>query len=133
MLELKDYVNGRWEDARSGGRFDVVNPATGETIATAPDSAPPESGRLSAGCAGGRRMSPIAPHPITPSSPMPSHHTHVGTSGPGVGVGTGTRLNPGWPPSMDRSIAHRGRPRVELQRREPHATRPAPSPCACRI
>jgi betaine-aldehyde dehydrogenase len=40
MLELKNYIDGQWRDAQGGARFDVVNPATGETIATAPDSAP---------------------------------------------------------------------------------------------
>ena len=40
MLELKNFIDGEWRDAQGGGRFDVVNPATGETIATAPDSAP---------------------------------------------------------------------------------------------
>jgi acyl-CoA reductase-like NAD-dependent aldehyde dehydrogenase len=40
MLELKNYVDGTFRDAESGARFDVVNPATGETIATAPDSSP---------------------------------------------------------------------------------------------
>src|SRR5262245_33698195 len=40
MLELKNYVDGQWVDAQSGARFDVVNPASGVTIATAPDSAP---------------------------------------------------------------------------------------------
>jgi betaine-aldehyde dehydrogenase len=40
MLELKSYIDGTFRDAESGARFDVVNPATGETIATAPDSSP---------------------------------------------------------------------------------------------
>jgi acyl-CoA reductase-like NAD-dependent aldehyde dehydrogenase len=40
MLELKNYVDGTFRDAESGARFDVVNPATGESIATAPDSSP---------------------------------------------------------------------------------------------
>ncbi|KAA0917890.1 NAD-dependent succinate-semialdehyde dehydrogenase [Dietzia sp. ANT_WB102] len=31
------HVDGRWRDAASGARFDVVNPATGETIATVAD------------------------------------------------------------------------------------------------
>jgi acyl-CoA reductase-like NAD-dependent aldehyde dehydrogenase len=38
--ELKNYVDGAWIDARDGERFDVFNPATGEVIATAPDSKP---------------------------------------------------------------------------------------------
>jgi betaine-aldehyde dehydrogenase len=45
MLELKNYVDGGFRDAESGARFDVVNPATGETIATAPDSAPSDVDR----------------------------------------------------------------------------------------
>jgi acyl-CoA reductase-like NAD-dependent aldehyde dehydrogenase len=40
MLELKNYVDGAFRDAESGATFDVMNPATGETIATAPDSSP---------------------------------------------------------------------------------------------
>jgi acyl-CoA reductase-like NAD-dependent aldehyde dehydrogenase len=40
MLELKNDVDGVFRDAESGALFDVVNPATGETIATAPDSTP---------------------------------------------------------------------------------------------
>jgi acyl-CoA reductase-like NAD-dependent aldehyde dehydrogenase len=35
---LQNYIDGKWVDALSGGRFDVFNPATGEVIATAPDS-----------------------------------------------------------------------------------------------
>jgi acyl-CoA reductase-like NAD-dependent aldehyde dehydrogenase len=35
---LQNYVDGKWVDAIDGGRFDVFNPATGEVIATAPDS-----------------------------------------------------------------------------------------------
>jgi len=38
--ELRNYVDGVWVDARDGERFDVFNPATGEVIATAPDSKP---------------------------------------------------------------------------------------------
>src|SRR5262245_65361493 len=38
--ELKNYIDGQWLDARDGERFDVFNPATGEVIATAPDSKP---------------------------------------------------------------------------------------------
>jgi acyl-CoA reductase-like NAD-dependent aldehyde dehydrogenase len=35
---LHNYIDGRWVDAAEGGRFDVHDPATGEVIATAPDS-----------------------------------------------------------------------------------------------
>ncbi|XP_060862277.1 succinate-semialdehyde dehydrogenase, mitochondrial isoform X1 [Metopolophium dirhodum] len=37
MWPTKAYVNGEWCDAKSGKTFDVVNPATGKTIATVPD------------------------------------------------------------------------------------------------
>ncbi len=37
---LQNYVDGKWVDALDGGRFDVFDPATGEVIATAPDSQP---------------------------------------------------------------------------------------------
>jgi acyl-CoA reductase-like NAD-dependent aldehyde dehydrogenase len=35
---LQNYIDGTWVDAADGERFDVFNPATGEVIATAPDS-----------------------------------------------------------------------------------------------
>ncbi len=35
---LQNYVDGKFVDAADGDRFDVFNPATGEVIATAPDS-----------------------------------------------------------------------------------------------
>jgi betaine-aldehyde dehydrogenase len=35
---LQNYIDGKWVDAQEGARFDVFNPATGEVIATAPDS-----------------------------------------------------------------------------------------------
>ena len=35
---LQNFIDGTWVDASDGGRFDVFNPATGEVIATAPDS-----------------------------------------------------------------------------------------------
>jgi betaine-aldehyde dehydrogenase len=35
---LQNYIDGKWVDALDGGRFDVFNPATGEVIATSPDS-----------------------------------------------------------------------------------------------
>jgi acyl-CoA reductase-like NAD-dependent aldehyde dehydrogenase len=37
---LLNFIDGRWADAQDGGRLDVFNPATGEVIATAPDSKP---------------------------------------------------------------------------------------------
>ena len=39
-MELQNYVNGKWVDAQDGSRFDVFEPATGEVLATAPDSKP---------------------------------------------------------------------------------------------
>jgi betaine-aldehyde dehydrogenase len=38
MKELQNFIDGKWVDAREGSRFDVVDPATEEVIATAPDS-----------------------------------------------------------------------------------------------
>jgi acyl-CoA reductase-like NAD-dependent aldehyde dehydrogenase len=35
---LQNYIDGKWVDAVDGQRFDVFDPATGEVIATAPDS-----------------------------------------------------------------------------------------------
>jgi acyl-CoA reductase-like NAD-dependent aldehyde dehydrogenase len=35
---LQNFIDGKWVDARDGSRFDVFDPATGEVIATAPDS-----------------------------------------------------------------------------------------------
>ena len=35
---LQNFIDGKWVDARDGQRFDVFDPATGEVIATAPDS-----------------------------------------------------------------------------------------------
>jgi acyl-CoA reductase-like NAD-dependent aldehyde dehydrogenase len=35
---LQNFIDGKWVDAQDGARFDVFNPATGEVIATAPDS-----------------------------------------------------------------------------------------------
>jgi acyl-CoA reductase-like NAD-dependent aldehyde dehydrogenase len=42
---LQNYIDGKWVDAIDGGRFDVFNPATGEVIATAPDSQPADVAR----------------------------------------------------------------------------------------
>jgi betaine-aldehyde dehydrogenase len=35
---LQNFIDGKWVDAQDGDRFDVYNPATGEVIATAPQS-----------------------------------------------------------------------------------------------
>jgi acyl-CoA reductase-like NAD-dependent aldehyde dehydrogenase len=40
MDEARMYVDGEWVDAAGGGRFEVVNPATGEVVATVPDAGP---------------------------------------------------------------------------------------------
>jgi acyl-CoA reductase-like NAD-dependent aldehyde dehydrogenase len=37
---LQNYIGGAWLDAADGSRLDVFDPATGEVIATAPDSKP---------------------------------------------------------------------------------------------
>jgi betaine-aldehyde dehydrogenase len=42
---LQNYIDGKWVDAIDGGRFDVFDPATGEVIATAPDSQPADVDR----------------------------------------------------------------------------------------
>ncbi len=39
---LQNHIDGKWVDAQEGGRFDVFNPATGEVIATAPQSTQPD-------------------------------------------------------------------------------------------
>jgi acyl-CoA reductase-like NAD-dependent aldehyde dehydrogenase len=40
VLELQNYVDGKWVDAAAGGRFDVFDPADGSVIARAADSQP---------------------------------------------------------------------------------------------
>ncbi|HEX8862293.1 MAG TPA: aldehyde dehydrogenase family protein [Actinomycetes bacterium] len=40
MADARMYVDGKWVDAADGGRFEVLNPATGEVIATVPDARP---------------------------------------------------------------------------------------------
>jgi acyl-CoA reductase-like NAD-dependent aldehyde dehydrogenase len=40
MADARMYVDGKWVDAIDGGRFEVLNPATGEVIATVPDAQP---------------------------------------------------------------------------------------------
>jgi acyl-CoA reductase-like NAD-dependent aldehyde dehydrogenase len=42
---LQNLVDGKWVDALEGKRFDVVDPSTGEVIATAPDSQPADVDR----------------------------------------------------------------------------------------
>jgi len=41
--DLQMYIDGKWVDALDGERFDVVNPATGEVIATAPLGKPEDA------------------------------------------------------------------------------------------
>src|SRR5712691_8483993 len=43
--ELQNFIDGEWVDAADGTRFDVTNPATGEVIATVPDSKPEDAER----------------------------------------------------------------------------------------
>jgi acyl-CoA reductase-like NAD-dependent aldehyde dehydrogenase len=40
MADARIYVDGKWVDAIDGGRFEVLNPATGEVVATVPDAHP---------------------------------------------------------------------------------------------
>ncbi len=42
-VELQNYIDGKWVDAQDGSRFDVFEPATGEVLATAPDSKPSDT------------------------------------------------------------------------------------------
>lgn len=37
LIKTKAYVNGRWVTAGSNKTFDVINPATGQLIASIPD------------------------------------------------------------------------------------------------
>jgi succinate-semialdehyde dehydrogenase/glutarate-semialdehyde dehydrogenase len=37
LLQTKGYINGSWVDAASGDTFDVINPATLDTLATLPE------------------------------------------------------------------------------------------------
>jgi (Z)-2-((N-methylformamido)methylene)-5-hydroxybutyrolactone dehydrogenase len=39
------YVNGRWEDAQSGARFDSINPFNGDVCATMADASEEDAGR----------------------------------------------------------------------------------------
>jgi betaine-aldehyde dehydrogenase len=43
MGDAQMYIDGKWLDAASGKRFDVMDPATGETFATVPDAQPEDS------------------------------------------------------------------------------------------
>jgi betaine-aldehyde dehydrogenase len=42
VRELQNYVNGKWVDTSDGRRFDVFDPSSGEVIARAADSQPPD-------------------------------------------------------------------------------------------
>ena len=39
-LKLTHYINGRWTDSQSSEWRDVINPATGETLAQVPSPTP---------------------------------------------------------------------------------------------
>ena len=43
MGDAQMYIDGKWLDAAAGKRFDVVDPATGETFATVPDAQPEDA------------------------------------------------------------------------------------------
>ena len=36
LTELRNFVGGQWVDAVDGGTMEVLNPATGETVARVP-------------------------------------------------------------------------------------------------
>ena len=38
--QYKNYINGKWVDAKSGAQFERANPATGELIGTFAKSGP---------------------------------------------------------------------------------------------
>jgi betaine-aldehyde dehydrogenase len=40
VQELRNFIGGRWVDAKDGGRADLVDPSTGEVFAAAPVSGP---------------------------------------------------------------------------------------------
>ena len=42
LIKVSNYVNGQWVDSATNEWIDVVNPATGETIAQTPSSTPDE-------------------------------------------------------------------------------------------
>jgi betaine-aldehyde dehydrogenase len=42
MTDLQNYIDGKWIDAADGKRFDVFDPATGQVVARAADSQPPD-------------------------------------------------------------------------------------------
>src|SRR5438105_15912570 len=43
MGDAQMYIDGKWLDAAEGKRFDVMDPATGETFATVPDAQPEDA------------------------------------------------------------------------------------------
>jgi succinate-semialdehyde dehydrogenase / glutarate-semialdehyde dehydrogenase len=45
LLQTKGYINGEWCDAKSGKTFEVVDPATGDTIATLPEMGKEDTAR----------------------------------------------------------------------------------------
>jgi len=45
MRTYKNFIDGEWVDAASGGSLDVINPATREVIARVPDSGPADVDR----------------------------------------------------------------------------------------
>src|SRR5262245_53082294 len=45
MRIYRNFIDGEWVDAASGGSLDVINPATREVIARVPDSGPTDVNR----------------------------------------------------------------------------------------
>ncbi|WP_332368068.1 hypothetical protein [Spirosoma telluris] len=41
LIRIQSYVNGEWVNAISGETFDVIDPATGDVIASVPDMGRP--------------------------------------------------------------------------------------------
>jgi acyl-CoA reductase-like NAD-dependent aldehyde dehydrogenase len=64
------YIDGRWVDAESGSTFDIVNPATEEVIATAPEASRGEM-RRAIEIARGLRRGALAAH--VAARPRPDH------------------------------------------------------------
>ncbi len=52
------FIDGQWSEAASGARFDVLNPATEEVIATVADGGPEDAGVPSKPPGGFRKNGP---------------------------------------------------------------------------
>ena len=64
----KIFVGGKWTDAAEGGTMEVLNPATGETIAEVPRcTAADVDAAVEAAKAGAARSGSTRPRPSAPS------------------------------------------------------------------